>query len=198
VLGSGKGSNFEAIADACARGEIAGEVALVISDVPNAGILTKASARGIAARHIAPGQFKTKLEPHIEREYVAALRAAGADTIALAGFMRILKEDFLKAFSGRILNVHPSLLPAFPGLESWKQALDYGAKITGCTVHFVDAGIDTGPIVLQEAVPVLDDDTPETLLARIQRKEHVIYVKALQWLAEERLEVIGRRVRIKN
>lgn len=198
MLGSGKGSNFEAIADACARGEIAGEVALVISDVENAGILAKAKARGIPAEFITSAKFKSKLEPEIERQYVAAFKAAGADTIALAGFMRILKEDFLKAFSGRILNIHPSLLPAFPGLAGWKQAWDYGVKVAGCTVHFVDAGMDTGPIILQEAVPVLNDDTPETLHARIQQKEHALYVRALQLLAEERLEVRGRRVLIKG
>jgi phosphoribosylglycinamide formyltransferase-1 len=198
VLGSGKGSNFEAIADACARGEIAGEVVLVISDVENAGILAKAKARGIPTKFLTSAKFKTKLEPEVEREYVAALQAAGADTIALAGFMRILKEDFLKAFAGRIINIHPSLLPAFPGLAGWKQAWEYGAKVSGCTVHFVDAGMDTGPIILQEAVPVLDNDTPETLHARIQKKEHALYVRALQLLAEEKLEVRGRRVLIKG
>ncbi len=198
VLGSGKGSNFDAIADACARGEIAGEVALVISDVENAGILAKAMARGIETRHIPASKFKTKLEPEIERQYAAALCEAGVDTIALAGFMRILKDEFLKAFAGRVLNIHPSLLPAFPGLASWKQALDYGAKVAGCTVHFVDAGMDTGPIILQEAVPVLDTDTAETLHARIQQKEHLLYVKALKLLAEERLEVRGRRVVLKG
>jgi phosphoribosylglycinamide formyltransferase-1 len=196
VLGSGKGSNFEAIADAIQRGELPAQIALVISDVQTAGILAKARARGIDARYIAPGKFRTKLEPEAERQYVAALRAARVDTIALAGFMRMLKADFLNAFKGRIINVHPSLLPAFPGLESWRQALDGGAKVTGCTVHFVDAGMDTGPIILQAAVPVRDTDTPETLHARIQVQEHALFVNALRLLAQGRLQLRDRRVLI--
>lgn len=198
VLGSGKGSNFEAIASGVERGEIPGEIVLVVSDVGDAGILQKAMARGIKARYIPPGKFKTKLEPEVEQQYVAALKAEGADTIALAGFMRMLKSDFLSAFSGRVVNIHPALLPAFPGLESWKQALDWGAKVAGCTVHLVDDKMDHGPIILQAAVPVLDTDTPETLHARIQEQEHLLYIKALRLLAEERLVMHGRKVLIKD
>ena len=125
------------------------------------------------------------------------MRSHGADTVALAGFMRIIKGGLLAAFPNRIINIHPSLLPAFPGLESWKQALDYGAKYSGCTVHFVDGGMDTGPIILQRAVPILDDDTPATLHARIQEQEHAAYPQALQLLAEGRLQVQGRRVSVR-
>ena len=140
VLGSGKGSNFVAIAEACATGEIPADIALVLSDVETAGILGRAIERSIPARFIAPGKFRTKLDEDAERTYVDALREARVDLIALAGFMRVLKGDFLRAFEGRIVNVHPSLLPSFPGLEAWKQALDAGVKATGCTAHFVDAG----------------------------------------------------------
>ena len=162
VLGSGKGSNFVALADACSAGNLPGQIALVISDVAEAGILERARERNIPARFIAPGKFRTKLEEETERAYVDALRQAQVDLVALAGFMRVLKGDFLRAFEGRIVNIHPSLLPSFPGLEAWKQALEYGVRVTGCTVHFVDAGVDSGPIIGQQTVPVLDDDTPET------------------------------------
>src|SRR5512137_3186835 len=168
VLGSGKGSNFVAIADACRAGAVPAEVVLVLSDVAEAGILERARERGIPARFVAPGKFRTKLDEEAERAYIEALRGAEVDLVALAGFMRVIKEGLLGAFAGRIINIHPSLLPAFPGLEAWKQALEHGVKVTGCTVHFVDAGVDTGPIILQEAVPVLPGDTPETLHGRIQ------------------------------
>jgi phosphoribosylglycinamide formyltransferase-1 len=180
VLGSGKGSNLVALADACARAEIPAEVALVISDLPQAGILDRARERGIAHRFMPPGPFRTKLDVGAERAYVEALRDAGVDLVVLAGFMRILKGDFLRAFEDRVVNIHPSLLPSFPGLEAWRQALDYGVKVTGCTVHFVDAGVDTGPIIVQEAVPVRDDDTPESLHARIQEVEHRLYPVAVK------------------
>src|SRR6185503_21011965 len=162
VLGSGKGSNFVAIADACAAGNISAEITLAVSDVETAGILGHARERNIPARFIAPGKFRTKLDEDAENSYIAALRDANVDLIVLAGFMRVLKGDFLRAFEGRIVNVHPSLLPSFPGLEAWKQALEAGVKVTGCTVHFVDAGVDSGPIIGQQTVPVLDDDTAET------------------------------------
>jgi phosphoribosylglycinamide formyltransferase-1 len=138
VLGSGKGSNFVAIADAIAAGKIPAEVAIVLSDVEGAGILSHARDRKITAKFISPGQFRTKLDEDAERAYVNALREARVDLIVLAGFMRVLKGEFLRAFEGRIINIHPSLLPSFPGLEGWKQALDHGVKATGCTVHFVD------------------------------------------------------------
>jgi phosphoribosylglycinamide formyltransferase 1 len=194
VLGSGKGSNFVAIADACATGTIRAEVALVLSDVENAGILGFARARGIPAAFLPPGAFRTKLDQPAERGYIEALRAAGVELVVLAGFMRVLKSDFLQAFAGQIINIHPSLLPAFPGLQAWKQALEHGAKITGCTVHFVDAGVDSGPIIGQQAVPVMDDDTPETLHQRIQVAEHALYTRCVAALASGDLEVRGRRV----
>src|SRR5262249_14427717 len=145
VLGSGKGSNFVAIADDCRAGRICADVALVLSDVETAGILNYARDRNIAARYIAPGRFRAQLYEVAQRAYIEALQKAKVDLIVLAGFMRVLKGDFLRAFEGRIVNIHPSLLPAFPGLEAWKQALDAGVKATGCTVHFVDAGVDSGP-----------------------------------------------------
>jgi phosphoribosylglycinamide formyltransferase-1 len=193
VLGSGKGSNFVAIADACAAGKVPARVALVLSDVPDAGILERARERGIRAEYVAPGRFRTKLDEVSEPAYVRALQAAQVDLVALAGFMRILKGDFLRAFPLRVLNIHPALLPAFPGLEAWKQALDYGVKVTGVTVHLVDQGIDTGPIVAQETVPVLDDDTPATLHARIQKVEHELYPAAITAVLLGQVHVQGRR-----
>ena len=194
VLGSGKGSNFVAIAGAIAAGRIPAEIALVLSDVENAGILDHARQRQLPARFIAPGKFRTKLDEEAERAFVAALREAGVDLIVLAGFMRVLKGDFLRAFEGRIVNVHPSLLPSFPGLEAWKQALDHGVKVTGCTVHFVDAGVDSGAIVGQQTVPVLDDDTAATLHARIHAAEHELYPRCVAAIARGEIAVQGRRV----
>ena len=194
VLGSGKGSNFVAIADECAAGRIPAEVVLVLSDVAEAGILERARERHIPARFIPPGKFRTKLDEDAERDYVQALRNAQVDLIVLAGFMRVLKGDFLRAFEGRIVNIHPSLLPSFPGLEAWKQALDHGVKVTGCTVHFVDAGVDCGPIIGQLTVPVLDDDTAETLHQRIQAAEHELYPKCVARIARREISIQGRRV----
>jgi phosphoribosylglycinamide formyltransferase-1 len=194
VLGSGKGSNFVAIADGCAARVIPGEVALVLSDVAEAGILQRAREKGIAARFIAPGKFRTKLDEEAERAFVEALRNADIGLIALAGFMRVLKGDFLRAFEARIVNIHPSLLPCFPGLEAWKQALDYGVKVTGCSVHFVDAGVDSGPIIAQQTVPVLDNDTAETLHVRIQEAEHELYPRCVGAIARGEIAVEGRRV----
>jgi phosphoribosylglycinamide formyltransferase-1 len=194
VLGSGKGSNFVAIADAIAAGKIPAEVALVVSDVESAGILDHARQRNLPSRFIAPGKFRTKLDEDAERAYVTALQDAKVDLIVLAGFMRVLKGDFLRAFEGRIVNVHPSLLPSFPGLEAWKQALDHGVKATGCTVHFVDAGVDSGAIIGQQTVPVLDDDTAATLHARIHAAEHELYPKCVAAIARGEILVQGRRV----
>ena len=194
VLGSGKGSNFVAIADAIAAGQIPAEIAVVLSDVENAGILAHARERKIPAKFIAPGQFRTKLDENAERAFVTALQNARVDLIVLAGFMRVLKGDFLRAFEGRIVNIHPSLLPCFPGLQSWKQALDHGVKIAGCTVHFVDAGVDSGAIIGQSAVPVLDDDTPETLHQRIHAAEHELFPRCVAALARKEISVVGRRV----
>ncbi len=194
VLGSGKGSNFVAIADACAAGKIPAAIALVLSDIENAGILSHARDRKIPAQFIAPGKFRTKLDEDAENAYIQALREANVDLIVLAGFMRVLKGDFLRAFEGRIINIHPSLLPSFPGLEAWKQALDAGVKVTGCTVHFVDAGVDSGPIIGQQTVPVLDDDTTDTLHQRIHAAEHELYPKCVAALARGDISVKGRRV----
>lgn len=194
VLGSGQGSNFAAIADAIAAGELPATVALVLSDVADAGILEQARKRNLPARFIAPGKFRTKLAEEAEHAYVTALQTASVDLIVLAGFMRVLKGEFLRAFEGRIVNIHPSLLPSFPGLEAWKQALDQGVKVTGCTVHFVDAGVDSGAIIAQQTVPVLDDDTAETLHQRIHAAEHELYPKCVAAIARGEITVKGRRV----
>ena len=194
VLGSGKGSNFVAIANAITTGKSPAEVALVLSDVESAGILSHARARKIPAKFISPGKFRTKLDEDAERAYVGALRKARVDLIVLAGFMRVLKGEFLRAFEGRIVNIHPSLLPSFPGLEAWKQALDHGVKETGCTVHFVDAGVDAGAIIGQQTVPVLNGDTPETLHQRIHAAEHELYPKCVAAIARGEISIVGRRV----
>ena len=194
MLGSGRGSNFVAIAGAVAAGKIPAEIAIVLSDVEDSGILAHARERGLPAAFVAPGKFRTKLDESAEQAFVAALQKAQVDLIVLAGFMRVLKGDFLRAFEGRIVNIHPSLLPCFPGLHSWKQALDHGVKVTGCTVHYVDAGVDSGPIIGQQAVPVLDDDTPETLHQRIHAAEHELYPRCVALLARRELAVVGRRV----
>jgi phosphoribosylglycinamide formyltransferase-1 len=194
VLGSGKGSNFVAIADAVAAGKIPAEVAVVLSDVESAGILAHARERKIPAQFIPPGKFRTKLEEEAEHAFVEALRAARVDLVVLAGFMRVLKGEFLRAFEGRIVNVHPSLLPSFPGLEAWKQALDHGVKVAGCTVHFVDAGVDSGAIIGQQAVSVLDNDSATSLHARIHEAEHELYPKCVAAIARGEISVQGRRV----
>ena len=194
VLGSGKGSNFVAIADAVAAGKIPAEIGVVLCDVENAGILAHARDRNIPAQFIPPGKFRTKLDEDAERAFVNALQSARVNLIVLAGFMRVLKGDFLRAFEGRIVNIHPSLLPSFPGLEAWKQALDHGVKATGCTVHFVDAGVDSGAIIGQQTVPVLDADTPETLHQRIHAAEHELYPRCVAAIARGAISISGRRV----
>jgi len=194
VLGSGQGSNFVAIAEAIAFGQVPAEVALVLSDVETSGILAQARSRGLPASYLPPGKFRTKLDEEAEKSLVAQLQAADVDLVLLAGFMRVLKNDFLRAFEGRIVNIHPSLLPCFPGLQAWKQALDYGVKVTGCTVHFVDAGIDSGAIIGQQTVPVLDNDTPETLHQRIHAAEHELYPRCVAALARGEITVQGRMV----
>jgi len=193
ILGSGKGSNMVAIADACAAGQIPSEIVVVISDVEGAGILERARERNLPAEFIPPGKFRTKLDDDAERAFVKRLTEAQVDLIVLAGFMRILKGEFLRAFANRVVNIHPSLLPAFPGLEAWKQALDYGVKVTGCTVHFVDQGIDSGPILGQETVAVLADDTAATLHERVQQAERRLYPQVVRALAEGRVTVKGRQ-----
>jgi phosphoribosylglycinamide formyltransferase-1 len=194
VVGSGKGSNFVALADAIAAGKIPAEIVVVLSDVESAGILAHARDRKIPAQFIPPGKFRTKLDEEAERAFVGALQSAKVDLIVLAGFMRVLKGDFLRAFAGRIVNIHPSLLPSFPGLEAWKQALDHGVKVAGCTVHFVDAGVDAGPIIAQQTVPIFENDTPESLHQRIHAAEHELYPKCVAALARREISVAGRRV----
>jgi phosphoribosylglycinamide formyltransferase 1 len=193
VLGSGKGSNLVSIAEACATGQIPVDIALVISDVPEAGILKHAQSRGVPARHLPPGPHRYKLDDPAERLYCAALQEAEVDLVVLAGFMRILKSTFLQAYPQKVINIHPSLLPAFPGLEAWKQALDYGVKFTGCTVHFIDQGVDTGPIIGQKVVPVLSGDTPAILHERIQQAERVLYPAVIGALAQGKISVQGRQ-----
>jgi phosphoribosylglycinamide formyltransferase-1 len=196
VLASGRGSNLQAIIDRSQSGDIDVDVALVLSDVADAVALERARRAGVPAVHVPPGRFKTRLEPEIEARYIDELTRHRVQVIALAGFMRILHDEFLNRYAGRIVNIHPSLLPSFPGLRAQQQALEYGVKWTGATVHFVDAGVDTGPIILQAAVPVRDEDTPETLGARILEEEHRIYPEALQLLADGRVRIEGRRVLI--
>ena len=193
VLGSGKGSNLVAMAQACACGQIPAEVVLVLSDLADAGILEQGRERKLSAAFIPPGKFRTKLDEEAERSFVQRLKEARVDWVVLAGFMRILKGEFLRAFANRVVNIHPSLLPAFPGLEAWKQALDYGVKVTGCTVHLVDQGIDSGPILAQETVPVLPEDTAATLYDRIQHAEWRLYPRVVGALAEGRIVVKGRQ-----
>ena len=194
VLGSGSGSNMQSILDAIAAGTLNAEVRLVLADVPDARILERARNHGVPGAWLDCAPFKTKLDGAAEQRCIQMLRDADVDTVVLAGFMRIVKPGLLAAFPNRVLNIHPALLPAFPGLRAWSQALAYGAKVAGCTVHFVDAGTDTGPIIIQRSVPVLEDDTPESLHARIQVEEHRAYPEALRLLSENRLTVTGRRV----
>jgi phosphoribosylglycinamide formyltransferase-1 len=186
VLGSGRGSNYRAIQEAIRRGEIPAETAVVISDVETAGILQAARQYGVRAEYVPPGRYRTKLEPEAEERVATLLKDAGADLVVLAGYMRIVKGPLLTAFAGRMINIHPSLLPAFPGLEAWKQALAAGVNETGCTVHWVDQGMDTGAIIAQRAVPILPGDTPESLHARIQIAEHEIYTEVVKGIAKAR------------
>ncbi len=194
VLASGRGSNFRAIAQACASGRCRGEVVILLTDNPQAGALKIAKEFAIPSKVIGRKSFSTRDE--FEEAFVNTLKAYGVELVCLAGFMRILHKPFLEAFPKRILNIHPALLPAFPGLEAQKQAWEYGVKVSGCTVHFVDAGVDTGSIILQATVPVLDDDTPETLAARILEQEHRIYPEAISFVAEGKIKFEGRMTRV--
>jgi phosphoribosylglycinamide formyltransferase-1 len=180
ILGSGKGSNFRAILEAIEAGRLQASVAIVCSDVPNAGILEIARRAGIAASVIDEKRFRTRLSPETEIVLVKQLRDAGVDMVVLAGYMRMLKAPMLEAFSRRIINIHPSLLPKFPGLEAWRQALEAGETLTGCTVHFVDEGMDSGEIIAQASVPVLSGDSPALLHSRIQETEHKLYPEVIQ------------------
>ena len=185
ILGSGSGSNMQAILDAIDAGTLDATIALVLSDHEDATILERAAKRGIPTGVIDCGGFKTKFPEDKQQETAGRLKAAGVELVCLAGFLRLVKRPLLDAFPNRIMNVHPALLPAFPGLDAWKQALDAGVEETGCTVHYVDEGMDTGPTILQGAVPVLPDDTPESLHARIQVMEHKLYPEAINKIMQE-------------
>ena len=180
ILGSGKGSNCRAILRNIQQGKLSAEARVVISDVLDAPILDIAREFEVPNAYLPPGRFRTRLEPAAEAELVERLRELKVELVVLAGFMRVLKEQMLSAFPRRIINIHPSLLPKFPGLEAWKQALVAGEKVTGVTVHFVDEQIDHGDVIARRAVPVLSGDTPESLHARIQAVEHVLYPEALE------------------
>ena len=186
ILGSGKGSNCRAILESIRAGKLQARAQVVISDVLDAPILDIAREFSVANAYLPPGQFRTRLEPNVEAELVRMLREADVDLVVLAGFMRVLKSTILEAFPRRIINIHPSLLPKFPGLEAWKQALAAGESVTGCTVHYVDDKIDHGDIIAQREVPVLPNDSAETLHARIQVAEHELYPAAIAQLAAQR------------
>jgi phosphoribosylglycinamide formyltransferase 1 len=188
VLISGRGSNLQAILDAIAEGRLNARVRLVLSNRADAPGLARAQRAGVPTCVIPHTYFTDRSS--FDRALVLALREAGVDWVVLAGFMRLLTPVFLDAFQRRVVNVHPSLLPAFPGIDAQAQALAYGVKITGCTVHLVDRGMDTGPIIAQAPVPVLDDDTPDTLAARILVEEHATLVRVLGWIADRRLDVV--------
>jgi phosphoribosylglycinamide formyltransferase 1 len=191
VLLSGRGSNFEAIADSIQAGHLDAEIAIVISNRAEAPGLESARRRGLNAKLI-PSKGRTR-EDH-DAEVVAALKDAQVDLVCLAGYMRLLSPEFVRAFPNRILNIHPSLLPAFPGLEAQKQAVEYGVKVSGCTVHFVDEHLDHGAIILQKTVPVLETDDAHALAERILEQEHIAYTEAIQLLLSGDIEVQGRRV----
>ncbi|NIQ95386.1 MAG: phosphoribosylglycinamide formyltransferase [Desulfuromonadales bacterium] len=194
ILASGSGTNLQSIIDACRQNRIDAEVAVVITNKPGAGALNRAEKADIATRCIDHRQFDSR--ESFDAAVVEALREARVDLVCLAGFMRLITSTMLDAFPMRIMNIHPSLLPAFPGLNVQRQAVEYGVRFSGCTVHFVDSGTDTGPIIIQAAVPVLDDDDEHTLSARILKEEHRIYPRAIQLFAEGRLRIEGRRVTI--
>ena len=188
ILGSGKGTNCRAILERIRSGDLAADPRLVVSDVLDAPILDMAREFGVANAYLPPGRFRTRLEPEIEDQLVKMLRDSGVELVVLAGFMRVLHEPMLKAFPRRIINIHPSLLPRFPGLEAWKQALAAGERVTGCTVHYVDEQIDHGQILAQREVRILPNDTEENLHARIQVVEHQLYPAVIAELCKRYIE----------
>lgn len=196
VLASGGGTNLQSIIDQCAQGALDATIELVISNNPGAGALERAERAEIRTKCIDHRSFSSR--ESFDRTVVATLQEANVDLVVLAGFMRIITEPFLQAFPQRIINIHPALLPAFPGLHVQQKAIDFGAKFTGCTVHIVDGGVDTGPIIAQAVVPVFDHDTETTLAARILEQEHKIYPQVIQWFAEGRVQVNQRQVTIKD
>lgn len=192
VLASGRGSNLQSLIDQSLSGRIDAEIVLVAGNKADAYALERARQAGIATCVIDHRQFASR--EAFDTAMVAALREAGVELVVLAGFMRLLSPVFIEAFPQRIMNIHPSLLPAFPGLDVQRKALEYGVRFSGCTVHFVDGGLDTGPIIIQAVVPILENDTEESLAARILAQEHLIYPRAVQLFAQGRLSVEGRRV----
>ena len=194
VLCSGRGTDLQSIIDAIGRGEVNAEIAVVLADKPEAFALERAKKAGIKAVCVNRKQYDGR--ESFEKALIAELEEAGVTLVVLAGFMRILTPVFVHHFAGRIMNIHPALLPSFPGAHAHRDVLAYGVKVSGCTVHFVDEGTDSGPIILQAAVPVLDGDTEETLGARVLEQEHIIYPQAIQLYCEGRLQVDGRQVRI--
>jgi phosphoribosylglycinamide formyltransferase-1 len=195
VLASGRGSNLQAIIDNIAQGSLSAELAVVISDQPDAFALERARTHNIPAVQVSAKGYKGRRDEY-DTLLVKELRNHAVELVVLAGFMRIITPTLLKAFPHRVMNIHPALLPSFPGLHVQKAALEHGVKFSGCTVHFVDEGMDTGPIIIQAVVPVLDNDTEDTLSARILKQEHTIYSRAIQFFAEGRLQVEGRTVRV--
>jgi phosphoribosylglycinamide formyltransferase 1 len=196
VLASGRGSNLQALLDACAVPDFPARVVVVISDREHAPALARARVVGVEAVWVNPKDYATR--ESFDLALVRELEKRQVELVCHAGYMRILSPAYIRAFAGRALNIHPSLLPAFPGLHAQRQALEHGAKVAGCTVHFADEGMDTGPIVLQAAVPVEPDDTEETLSARILEQEHRLYPEAVRLFAEDRLEIVGRCVIVKH
>lgn len=196
VLVSGGGTNLQSLIDHSEAGTLAAEIRLVLSNNPDAGALERCRRHGIRALVLDHRAFATRQA--FDESAVALLKEAGVELVALAGFMRILTPEFLRAFPQRVMNIHPALLPAFPGTHVQQQAIDYGVKFSGCTVHFVDEGTDSGPIIIQAVVPVRPEDTADALAARILKEEHRIYPQAIQYYAEGRIEIRGRRVYIKG
>ncbi len=194
VLVSGSGSNLQAIIDNIEASRLSAEIKVVISNEPEAYGLVRAENHHIGTMVINHRDYDSR--EAFDQGLVTALKENGVELVILAGFMRVITPTFLKAFHNRILNIHPALLPAFPGVHVWQEAIDYGVKFSGCTVHFVDEGTDTGPIIIQSVVPVLDDDDADSLSARILKQEHKIYSRAIQLFAQDRLEITGRRVKI--
>jgi phosphoribosylglycinamide formyltransferase-1 len=197
VLVSGRGSNLQAVIDNIDRGELPAEVAVVISDQPDAFALERARTRDIPAVHVSAKGYRGRREEY-DGLLVAELRKHSVDLVILAGFMRIITKTLVDAFPHRIMNIHPALLPSFPGLHVQKAAIEHGVKFSGCTVHFVDEGMDTGPIIIQAVVPVLDGDTEDALAGRILKQEHRIFSRAIRLFAEGRLTVVGRRVLVEG
>jgi len=196
VLASGRGSNFQAIIDAIENKNLKATIEILITDNPSAIAIERAKKHNIKHIFINPKEFATKDE--LFKKIAYELKSCGVELVLLAGFMRIVRKPLIDAFPNKIMNIHPALLPAFPGMHGQKQSLDYGVKISGCTVHFVDKGMDTGPVIIQAAVPVMPDDTEDTLSEHILSLEHRIYPEAVRLFSEGRLEIKGRKVSIKN